>query len=193
MKRKLKAENEINAQHPTPNAQHPTSNIQHSTTNARLQRCEPARVSNTLRGVVVCRVCPATCRCAPRAYQLSETAAIRETEYWKTGAVQRAKSDPRQITPKGSRRQLYSSEGSVEKAVGESAGRSYREADMRGAVRGTRVQHNPKSSSCRSVPRRSDGHARKRQGTPREIRPTPRKGEASRKANPKEGGSQQRA
>jgi hypothetical protein len=86
-----------------------------------------------------------------------------------------------------------SREGSVEKAVGESAGRSYREADMRGAVRGVRVQHNPKSSSCRSVPRRSDGHARKRQGTPREIRPTPRKGEASRKANPKEGGSQQKA
>ena len=38
-----------------------------------------------------------------------------------------------------------------------------------------------------------DGYARKRQGTPREIRPTPRKGKAGRKARPQGGGSQQRA
>lgn len=67
------------------------------------------------------------------------------------------------------------------------------EKRMRGAVRGTRVQHNPKSSSCLSAQRKSDGHARKRQGTPREIRPTPREGKAGREARPRGGGSQQRA
>ena len=47
----------------------------------------------------------------------------------------KGKSDPRQATPKGSRGQAYPREGSVEKAVGESAGRSYREADMRRGAR----------------------------------------------------------
>ena len=81
--------------------------------------------------VVVCRVCPAACRDAPRAYQNSETAAS-VTENWRDS---KGKSDPRQATPKGSRGQAYPREGSVEKAVGESAGRSYREADMRRGAR----------------------------------------------------------
>jgi len=50
-------------------------------------------------------------------------------------AVSKGKSDPRQITPKGSRRQLYPREGSGEKAGGENAGRPYREADTRRGAR----------------------------------------------------------
>ena len=40
----------------------------------------------------------------------------------KSGMYTKGKSDPRQATPKGSRGQAYPREGSVEKAVGESAG-----------------------------------------------------------------------
>ena len=81
-----------------------------------------------------------------RAYQVSETASSL-TEIW---CGSKGKSDPRQITPKGSGRQLYPRKGSGERraqrnwprssvaltrgngnAGSENAGRPYREADMR--------------------------------------------------------------
>ena len=109
---------------------------------------------------------------ALRAYQVSETAS----SVTEISGVSKGKSDPRQATPKGSRRQLYPREGSGEvsakryrprarvavtegngNAGGENAGRPYREADRRRGVRDQpshkaaadklRVQHNPKSSS----------------------------------------------
>jgi hypothetical protein len=60
-------------------------------------------------------------------------------------------------------------------------------------MRGTRVQHNPKSSSCQTHGVDPTVTRGKQQGLPREIRPTPRKGKASRKAYLAGGGSQQRA
>jgi len=85
--------------------------------------------------------------------------------------------------PKGSGRKLYPREGSRKKAGSEYAGRSYREADTRrdawdeGATQSEVLQllqvHHVDPTAMRG----------KQQGTPREICPVPRKGEASRKAS----------
>ena len=77
--------------------------------------------------LVVCRACPATCWCAPRAYQASTVGQ----EYQRGLGESMSKSSPRQATPKGSGRQLYPREGSGEEAGSENAGRSHREADTR--------------------------------------------------------------
>jgi len=86
--------------------------------------------------------------------------------------------------PKGSGRQLYPREGSGEEAGSEGAGRSYREADMRRgyAGRGCNTIRSPPiaKKACHVDP---TVMRRKQQGSPREIRPVPRKGKTSRKAS----------
>ena len=57
----------------------------------------------------------------------------------------------------------------MKEAVGEGAGPDLAgsrdtEKRIRGAMHGTRVQHNPKSSNCQGASRRSDGHALKTAG-----------------------------
>jgi hypothetical protein len=57
------------------------------------------------------------------------------------------------------------------------------EKRIRGAMHGTRVQHNPKSSSCLDASRRSDGYAWKTAGNTPGDPPDAPQGKASRKAS----------
>jgi len=115
---------------------------------------------------------------ASRAYQVSETASSL-TEIW---CGSKGKSDPRQITPKGSGRQLYPRKGSGERraqrnwprssvavtrgngnAGSENAGRPYREADMRRDARDEGATQ-PEVLQLSNASRRSDGYAWKATG-----------------------------